>query len=376
MRTILNAILKFIAFILAGILVFALPLALLLNNLGEVAFNQEEVGKIVEDVVINSKIIPATLEFITNRQAEQISNKIENPDRPEGRELNLYNLIYGMEDDDWVRFQNALLADEVIGGWIDDTVQGVFYWLDSDEPVPEIRWDMKPLIRKMRGPEGKNAVVAYYESLPDCTDLQMEEMQTQPGEPLPRAKMVEALCKLSTFPHAEQIEVYDDVMNMAVDAIPPEYNATQALMKQRGEFSGVYTLKWRIRTIRWNLDAVLLIPLALMFLILILGVRSLEGLGQWWGIPLIGGGLIALITGLLAVPLWRGFLTGSLMPEAIPQTSLLYIEIVKGTSRMIPPIFNPLIWQAFIILILGAVMLAMSFILRMRRETGKSSSKD
>ena len=39
MKTIFTAIFKFIAFILAGILIVALPIALLVNNLGEVIFD-------------------------------------------------------------------------------------------------------------------------------------------------------------------------------------------------------------------------------------------------------------------------------------------------------------------------------------------------
>jgi hypothetical protein len=154
MKTILDAISKFIAFILAGILIVALPISLLLNDLGDVVFDQEKIEGIAEDVIVNSEIVPAALEFITNRRAEQISTKIENTDRPEGRELNLYNLIASMEDEDWISFQNALLADDVIGGWVVDTIGGFFNWLNSDDPFPNIRWDMKPLLRKMGGQEG------------------------------------------------------------------------------------------------------------------------------------------------------------------------------------------------------------------------------
>ncbi len=219
----------------------------------------------------------------------------------------------------------------------------------------------------MKGPEGKAAVEAYYESLPDCTDLQMEEMQTPPGSPLPRAKMVKELCKLSNYPHSEQIQVYNDVMGMVVDATPPEYDATQALLKSGDQIGGAYTAKWNLRNIRWNLDTALLLPLGLLFLILIFGVRSMEGLGQWWGIPLAGGSLIALITALLYRPLWTGIMTDR-MPEAIPPTSLLYHELIDGSSRIISPIFNPLRWQSFVILLIGAGLMAMGFILRMRDE--------
>ena len=370
MKTIFNAIFKFIAFILAGILIFALPTALLIDNLGEVIFEEEQISGIATDVIINSDIVPAALEFATNRQAEEISTKIEGTERPEGRGLNLYNMILSMKDDDWIKFREALLGEEVIAGWIDQTIQGLFAWLNADDPVPLIIWDMEPLVQKMSGPEGQEAVVAYYESLPDCTDLQMEEMKTQPGEPLPRAKMIEELCKLSTFPHGEQIQVYNDVMQMVVDATPRQFNATQALLNGMDQSRGLFTLKWRLRTYRYNMDTVLLIPLGLLFLILILGVRSMESLGQWWGIPLIGGGLIALLSSLLSGTLWRGILTGN-MPGDIPPTSLLYHQIIESTSRVISPIFNPLIWQSFVLLLIGAGLFTMSFILRVRRAGEK-----
>jgi hypothetical protein len=372
MKTIINAIFKFIAFILAGILVLALPIALLVNNLGNVVFNEEVIKGIATDVIINSDIVPAALEFATNQQAEEISTKIEGTERPEGRGLNLFNLIFSMKDKDWIKFREALLEEDVIAGWIDKTVQGLFAWLDSEDSIPIIIWNMEPLIQNMSGPQGKEAVVAYYESLPDCTDLQMEEMRTQPGEPLPRAKMVEELCKLSTFPHSEQIQVYNDVMRMVVDATPKEFDATKALLNRGEQIRGNFTLKWRLRTYRYQLDTVMLYPLGLLFLVLIFGVRSMESLGQWWGIPLIGGSLIALLSSLLSGTLWRGYLTGN-MPENIPQTSMLYHQIIESTSRVISPVFNPLIWQSFTILLIGAGLFTMSFILRIRRAGDKPS---
>ncbi len=372
MKTLLSAILKFIAFVLAGVLMIVLPLALMANNVGDVLFNQEQVNEITTSVMLDSEIIPAALEILTNRQAEDISTKIEDTDTPGGRELNLFNLIYSMEEQNWKNLKAALLPDDLIQSWIEISVNGFYNWLDTEDQLPFISWNTNPLIDRMTGPEGEAAVVAFYDSLPDCTDLQMEEMQTIPGEPLPRAKMVKELCKLSTFPHTEQIEVYKVVLGMVVQAMPPEYNATQALLKQREQIGGVYTLKWNIRNIRWQLDTVLLLPLGLLLLILFIGVRSMEGLGQWFGIPLIGGGLISLITAILSRPLWRGWLTERI-PEGIPQTSLLYHELIDASVRFIGPIFNPLIWQSFIILLIGVGFLAMAFILRMRSASDKTS---
>lgn len=364
MKTILEAILKFVAFILAGALIFALPITLLANNLSDVIFDKEEMTQLSNSVILDSEIVPAALEIITNRLAEDISQKIENSDQPEGQELNLFNLIYSMEEENWKNFQQALLADEVIGNWIEGSVNGLFIWLESDRKLPRISWDMQPLIEGMQGAEGEAAVVAFYDSLPDCTDLQMEAMQTPPGAPLPRAKMVKELCKLSTFSHSEQIQVYNDVMQMVVDATPLEYDASKVLFQQ-GEIVSAYTMKWNLRSLRWNLDTALLIPIGLLMLILIFGVRSTEELGQWWGIPLVGGSLVSLITAILYRPLWTGVLTDQ-MPDIIPQTSLLFQEIIAGSTRVISPVFNPLLWQSFIILLIGIGLLAMGFILRMR----------
>ena len=366
MKTLLNAILKFLAFLIAGVLIIALPVSLLAYNTGEVLFSQEQISAIATDVIIDSELISSSLEFLTNNQATDISKRIQETERPEGRELNLFNLIYFMEEDHWMEFRRALIDDEVIRGWIESTVNGFFNWLNSDDRVPFISWDLNPVINKMKGPEGRDAVVAFYDSLPNCDPVQMEELQTNPGDPLPRGKMVMELCKLSTFPHAEQIRVYEDVLKMVVDATPTEFNATQALLKQGEQINGVYTLKWRLRDIRYNLDTALLIPIGLLFLILFFGVRSMEGLGQWFGIPILGGGLIALVTALLFRPLWRGWISERI-PEAVPRTSLLYHELIDGSTRVLSPIFNPLTWQAFILILIGAGLVAMGFILRVRR---------
>jgi len=372
MKTLFSAILKFIAFVLAGALMIALPIALLLNNGGNVLFDQEQVNQITTGVVLDSELVPAALEIMTNRRATDISSKIQDTDRPGGRELNLYNLIYSMEDQHWMNLKAALLPDELIATWIEVTLNGFYGWLDTDDQLPFIRWKLEPVLDRMSGPEGEAAVVAFYDSLGDCSDLQMEKMQTNPGDPLPRSKMVEELCKLSTFPHAQQIEVYKDVMSMVVEAAPPEFNATQALLKEREQIGGTYTLKWTIRSMRWRLDTVLLVPLGLLLLILFFGVRSMEGLGQWFGIPLIGGGLISLIIVLIYRPWWRGWL-GELIKDEIPQTSLLYHELIDASVRVLGPIFNPLVFQSFLILLIGVGFLAMGFILRMRRTSDKSS---
>ncbi len=373
MKTLFTAILKFLAFLLAGALIIALPLSLVASNVGNVIFNQEQMSEISTGVVLDSELIPAALEIMTNRQAEDISTKIGQTDNPGGRELNLYNLIYSMEEQNWKNFKKALLADDVIESWIQAIIDGFYNWLNTDEPLPYVSLGMQPVIDRMKGPEGEEAVVAFYDSLPDCTDIQMEDMQTNPGDPLPRSKMVKELCKLSTFPHADQINVYKEVMAMVVDATPLQYNATQAILKQREQIGGVFTLKWTIRTWRWNMDTVLLIPLVLLLLVLFFGVRSMEGLGQWFGIPLIGGSLISLITALLSRTLWRGWLAER-MPDAIPQTSLLYHELIEASVRVIGPIFNPLILQSFVILLIGASLLTMGFILRMRKATGEKKA--
>jgi hypothetical protein len=61
------------------------------------------------------------------------------------------------------------------------------------------------------------------------------------------------------------------------------------------------------------------------------------------------------------------------MPEEIPPTSLLYHELIEASTRIISPIFNPLRWQSFLILLIGVGFLAMGFILKMKDSGEKGS---
>lgn len=264
-----------------------------------------------------------------------------------------------------MQFQKALLPEALLENWIESSVKSFYSWLDTDQEYPQIAWTLVPVIDQMQGPRGRDAVVAFYESLPDCSDLQMEEMKTNPGDPIPRVRMVEELCKLSTYPHQEQIDVYMDVLQMVIDATPEEYNAAGPVLETGENLQAPFTLKWQLRRLRLNTALIPLFPLSLMFLILVFGVRSISGLGQWWGIPLIGGSLISFVTGLLYRPLWTGILSER-MPDAIPPTSELYHQIIDNSALLIGQIFNPLRWQSFLILLIGLGLLVMGLMIRVR----------
>jgi len=363
MKTFLNAIMKLLALLAAGVLIAALPLSLIYHNTGEALFSPEVIRQVSRTVIVESDLVPGALEFITNQRAEEISQGIEEEQEGE-QQLNLFYLIEGMEVEDWRNVRKELLTEEILSSWIGSTISGLFEWLNSDQQVPGIRWDMRPVIDRMSGPPGKRVVTTFYNSLPDCTDLQMEEMQTEPGEPLPKVEMVENLCKLSTFPHQEQITVYQEIMGLATERIPPSYNLTSTLVNQEEGMSTPLAAKRDLREFRRSTDLVLLIPLGLLFLILVLGVRSLAELGQWWGIPLVAGSLIAFLTALLFRPLWTGLLSER-MPEAIPATSVFYHELISASARLVSEIFNPLRWQSFLILLIGIGLTVAGFALRL-----------
>lgn len=370
MKPFLSAVLKLLALLAAGALIAALPISLVYHNAGEAFFSPEVIRRVATTVIVESDLVPGALEFITNQRAEEISQGIEEEQDNQEQQLNLFFLIEGMDVDDWRNIREELLTEEILKGWIDTTVASIFEWLNSDRQVPVIRWDMQPVIARMSGPPGERVVSTFYNSLPDCTDLQMEEMQTEPGEPLPKVEMVENLCKLSTFPHHEQITVYEEILGLATERIPPTYYLTNALLDQEEGASTPLGTKRDLREFRRSADLVLLVPLVLLFLILVLGVRSLADLGQWWGIPLMAGSLIAFLTALLFRPLWTGLLSER-MPEELPATSVLYHEVIDSSARLVSEIFNPLRWQSFLILLIGIGLTVLGFVVRL--GTGKRS---
>jgi len=111
-----------------------------------------------------------------------------------------------------------------------------------------------------------------------------------------------------------------------------------------------------------------LLPLALLLLVTLFGVRSLKGFLRWWGIPLLIVGVIAVV-GAAMIPLllnWAIVTYGSSLTTGLitPEVINLAIEMV---SNVIGSLALAILIQAAILALLGLVFIIVSFFVKKRQ---------
>jgi hypothetical protein len=112
-----------------------------------------------------------------------------------------------------------------------------------------------------------------------------------------------------------------------------------------------------IRTVRLVLRLSPLLPLGLLLLVTLFGVRSLKGWLRWWGIPFFFAGAIALVPGIALLPAlnwaWNNFVVPRIPPFLSANVANIGHElatyIIHGLSEQI-------ILQTAILLAVGLAM--------------------
>jgi hypothetical protein len=98
-----------------------------------------------------------------------------------------------------------------------------------------------------------------------------------------------------------------------------------------------------------------LLPLSFLGLIMALVVRSLRGLARWWGIPLLVGGLLSLLTVLLGAGFAERLISQVVGEPAMPETlTRLLRGILDGLRDSI--LGRALVHSLLIVLGAGALL--------------------
>lgn len=159
--------------------------------------------------------------------------------------------------------------------------------------------DIRPILDEFRGPNGRQVIRLALQNLPPCTDedLTNAALGLVNGEfHLPTCLPGNmSLDEATQFVHqtiVETLDVNPDLVNQnGLIAVPLFESAKQS----PDTLQMFENLRWLIQTGRDWLYALWIIPLGLLILIALLAVRSISGLGHWWGWPLVaagGGGLL------------------------------------------------------------------------------------
>ncbi|MEA2008913.1 MAG: hypothetical protein U9O54_07310, partial [Chloroflexota bacterium] len=234
MNTTLKVIARIFAFIFAVLLVVAIPVAIISYDAGRVIFNPPLVKRVTTDVVTESDLIPVALKWFSEGRAEERYEEDEAQawvDEP-----NIIQLMAHLDTEDWRDIREEILPDPILAEWVSVSVDGTYEWIDNDERVPQITWDMQPLVERVDSEHGTEAIMIAYESLKPCKDEQIADFENRLAA-VPAG--TEVLYNLCQFPGtcAEDIESYgcDQVNDYAaslrdlVQNVPSKLELTKEL---------------------------------------------------------------------------------------------------------------------------------------------------
>jgi hypothetical protein len=382
MREVLSGCSKAIAAILAILFVITALVALILFNVERELFNPELYKDAMAELEFYDELpglLAEQLQFgMTYNPCEEDPSQCEGegpPDDGDG-EGGPPEFFQNLTTEDWER----LLTGLVPGAWLRTQAEGIidqlFAMLESGEVGTEIMVSMVGLKAHMLGDDGMDAILGLIRAQPPCTSEQMMQL----GQLEIDMSTVSMLLMCSPPPEFidELLPQMRPILEEVVGGINDEVNLMDSLggmgggegepqptpADGDGDFS-FETFRW----VRLANRLSPLLPLVLLLLVTLFGVRSLKGFFLWWGIPLLIVGVIAF-TSSSAVPLLMNWAISrygsSLLPEAISTGLLdLAIDLVHYVLGSITSAINT---QGAILGGVGLVFIIVSFFFKRRRQ--------
>jgi hypothetical protein len=352
-------ILTILLVLLSILFVLSTLLTLIGYDIWRVAFDPPLVKQILADEFIESDLAPRILEDMSIRRTRA---RIEQGEALSGvDEPDIQLLVSFVRFEDWAAIKDLIVTDDFITHLISVSVDGLYTWIDSPDPLPSFVWGMSPLKDRLVGQEGKDAIMIAYHALPACTPEEVDDFLSRLAAMPPGVEVLYNLCQ---FPDPYREDQIDDYVNALIDVnanVPPEYDFNQMLGSMPGGSASTALVKSLLRGMRFLGQWGWILPLVLLGLIAAVGVRTLKDAGNWLGLPMAVSGLLTIGLYFLTRTSLGGFVAARLGAEMSP---LLRTELSASLGRLSIFFFQPLLIEGAILLGIGLVLFVLGMIMK------------
>ncbi len=261
----------------------------------------------------------------------------------------------------WKNLVGTLLPEGQLQGMTEETINQILAYLNGETQAPKI--SLLPLKQSLAGPAGLNAALTIIRAQPDCTLQQIAAIiaSLSAGELCNPPKAL-----LDLFQPVIQTE-----LQAAAAAIPDEV----VIVPDANGPSQQAALRF-LQLMRLVIRLSPLIPLALLFGITILAVRSFKGWLAWWGWPLMLTGLPGIFIGFSGAPLFRAGIERSLSKNL---TISLPPEVVSSIRSLadaaLREMLKPAGWESLAMFIIGLLMVIAAAILAYQEKKKIAASE-
>lgn len=346
---------KFLAFLLVILFVVTLPLALLSFNVGRVLFDAPLVKRVVTKEVTQSDLIPVTLRWFAQRRAQE--RVLTGEAQTAIREPDALKAIEFVSVETWRKIRLEVMPNNFLEGWTAVTIDGLYGWLDTKDPLPNIVIDLRDWKKYARSEHGWKAIQMVYDSLPPCKQADIDDFLKRLAAAAPGQEVLYNLYTPCMFPDPwkpDQNQDYLDSRDEIIDNAADRFFLTQELSrveKQTGV--GAESIKNQFLLTRTAANLSIIVPFAMLALLAVLALRSQMDLARWLGLPIVVGGVLALLPTLVYQPLISHLLTLGPLSEVPAQVRA---EFARAFGVLLAEAFNPMMLEAIAIIVVGLVI--------------------
>jgi hypothetical protein len=176
---------------------------------------------VVTDEVVNSDLIPVTLEWFSDQRAQErvdAGMTLAGIDEPD-----VVALIEMLDREDWRQIKAEVLPDEILAAWVSVTVDGVYAWIDSGDRVPQITWDMQAFKARVASEHGANCIAIAYANLPPCTQAEIDDFLARLASALAGMDVLYNLCQFPDPWRADQYNDYVAALQGVAQNVPDQF---------------------------------------------------------------------------------------------------------------------------------------------------------
>ena len=84
-------------------------------------------------------------------------------------------LLSFMDRNSWRAVRAEVLTDEFLTHLVSVSVDGTYQWIDSENIVPQVTYDLRQFINRVDTEHGTNSVVIAYDQLDACTEEEIAD---------------------------------------------------------------------------------------------------------------------------------------------------------------------------------------------------------
>ena len=350
----LNKGMKALAIAVALVFIFVLPLTLLGRDLAKVMFSPENVSGILRSRLLESG-------FVNNIAAESFLSErwFNEMDIGGGGLKPMFQYLSPAEREEIL---TTLVPPEWIDAQLDNVIRSFFTWIDSDQPAPRIAVDLASLKERLIKGELRRIIDILIDSWPSCTTDEIEIMSQE------LMRTGEIPIEICEPPEPYRSQVLDFAVAELGDLIRGQPDKLPIIDSLDAPPSEVIEFKEQLRFMRSVLMWSWYLPASLLGVIMILIIRSMRDIGQWWGIPLLIGGLLSLVV-IGVVSAGRGDLIRDVLADFAPVGTLFYRAFEIVLLGILVAVIRLAFFHALLIMGAGLALWLVTRYLSKRAET-------